>query len=456
MSRHVVVVGGGIAGLASAVWLAESGHRVTLVERRAALGGRTHGISVPQVGDVADNGQHVMVRAYEDLFRYLESVGTRQHMRFGPLGTRTREGKGYTYRPGLRGQLDLLLGNIAGMPRRHRPATLLASLRFFGQSALLPRRLDTMTVDEWYRRIGMPQAARDAAFDVLATGLLNELPTRASAHALASLISVALKKSLGPNGVAFEFGYADTDFDTLYVDGALRVLAGGGHDVRYRAVAREVVVDGGRATGVRLADGKVIDADAVVCTVPPWHIRGLLDLVPGHEEVYVAADLLIPAPIVSVNLYLDRPLGTEHWMENVAGGENIIDNVFDLQRMHSGRDTTRGYRYALTTSAAYRINQWTNAEIVHTQMDLLRECYPEARDAAVVHAHVVRENRSTFTQRPGTAGIRPGQATSVPNLALAGDWTRTDWPSTMEGAAQSAARALDVLRPVLSAAAVEV
>ena len=456
MSPHVVVIGGGIAGLASAVWLAESGCRITLLERRGAVGGRTHAISVPQVEDVADNGQHIMIRAYDELYRYLDSIGTRHHMHFAPLGTRTREAKAYTYRPGRRGQLDLLFGDIAGLPRRDRLATAMACMRFFGQSALLPKRLDTMTVDEWYRRIKMPESARTAAFDVLATGLLNELPDRASAYALASVISTAIKKSLRGSGLAFEFGYSDTDFDTLFVDGALRALSGVDHEIQYRAIARQITIRDGRAAGVSLADGRHIEADAVVCAVPAWHIRGLLDQVPGHEAVYAAADRLIPVPIVSVNLYLDRPLDTEHWAENVAGGDNVIDNVFDVQRIHTGRDTTRGFRYALTTSAAYKINDWTNEQIVHAQMDLLRELYPAARDARVVHAHVVRENRSTFSQRPGTAGIRPEQATSVPNLVLAGDWTRTDWPSTMEGAAQSAVRALDVLDPELSRAAVEV
>jgi len=450
VSAHVVVIGGGLAGLASAVWLAESGCRITLLERRAALGGRTHAIAVPQADDVADNGQHVMVRGFVDLFRYLDSVGTRHHMHFGSIGVRTHEGIGQTNRPGMRGQIDLLTGALPGLPRRDRAATALACMRLFGQAVRPSRRLDELTVDEWYRRIGMPESAREITFDLLAIGVLNELPERASAYALASLLSIGMKKSTRSGGKSFEFGYADTDFDTLLVRGAERVLHGDGHDVRYRAIARHIAIRDGRAVGVYLADGQLVEADAVVCAVPAWHVRGLLDQVRGHEAIYAAADRLVPAPIVSVNLYLDRPLGTDAWCENIVGGDHVIDNVFDHQIIHAGRDTSVGYRYALTTSAAYKINEWTNDEIVYAQMCLLRQCYPAAQNAAVVHAHVVRMNRATFSQRPGTAGLRPSQETQIPNLTLAGDWTLTDWPSTMEGAAQSANRAVAALQPYLA------
>ena len=87
----------------------------------------------------------------------------------------------------------------------------------------------------------------------------------------------------------------------------------------------------------------------------------------------------------------------------------------------------------------------SNAEIVETQMAMLRRYYPDARGARVVHAHVVRMPHSTFAQRPGTAGVRPPQRTSVRGLAIAGDWTRTDWTTTMEGACQSAARAVEAV-----------
>ncbi|HVL00542.1 MAG TPA: FAD-dependent oxidoreductase, partial [Dongiaceae bacterium] len=93
----------------------------------------------------------------------------------------------------------------------------------------------------------------------------------------------------------------------------------------------------------------------------------------------------------------------------------------------------------------YELIKGSNQEIIDTQMEMLRRYYPLARDAQVVHSHIVRMPYSTFAQRPGTAGVRPPQRTSVQGLAIAGDWTQTDWTTTMEGACQSAARAVQAV-----------
>lgn len=453
MTHKVVVIGGGLSGLASAVWLSQSGWDVTVLERRSSLGGRTHAVHVPQVDDVADNGQHIMSCAFVNLFRYLQAVGTLDHMHFSPVGSRMRDGTVHPTKEGMGSQLQMLFGALPGLPRRDRMKTMVACLRFFAQAARANPALDNISVDEWYRRVGMPDSARGIIFDLLALGVLNELPELASAYPLASVLSNAMKKSLHGGGSAFEFGYADVDFDTLYVRGAQQLFDANGHDVHYRAIARQIEVRNGRAVGVRMADGDVIDADAVVCAVPAWHIGGLLDQVPGHDTIYAAAARLLPAPIVSVNLYLDAPLGSQCWLENIVMPEHVVDNVFDHQIMHPGRDTSRGYRYALTTSAAYMINDWTNERMIDAQMRLLRQCYPQGRNVNVVHANVVRENKATFTQRPGTALIRPPQQTQIANLVLAGDWTRTEWCSTMEGAVQSASLAVSALQSNVSASA---
>lgn len=188
----------------------------------------------------------------------------------------------------------------------------------------------------------------------------------------------------------------------------------------------------------------MVAADAVICAVPVWNVRGMLDQMPGHQRIYQTAEHLTPVPIVSVNLYLDRSIGMVDWGEIIHRGEGVLEQVWDRQRMH-GRLTERAWLYSTTVSAAYQLTQQSNQEITATQMEVLRRYYPKARDARVVHSHVVRMPRSTFAQRPGTAGLRPEQRTAVRGLALAGDWTRTDWTTTMEGACQSASRAVEVI-----------
>lgn len=441
---HCVVVGGGLAGLASAVWLAEAGVRVTLLERRGSLGGRAHAMPVAAVDDIPDNGQHVFASGYENLFRYLDSVGTRDKVRFPPqMGIRLPGGRLWRMSFAGTGGLRLALGGLPGCGGLDRLRTARAQALLFAQAVRQPADLDRISADDWLRRLGMPASARTAAWNAIVIGFTGDKPEQTSAKVPADLFATGIRNAIKMR-TPVSIGYPTVDLDTLFVTGARRVFAERGVQVRHRAVVRAVEVDSGAVTGVRLADGELVEADAVICAVPVWNIDGMLDQVPGHERIYAVADHLTPVPIVSVNLYLDRPIGMSVWGESLYGGEGVLEQVWDRQVMH-GRSTERGWLYSTTVSAAYELTGKSNAEITEVQLDMLRRFYPQARDAQLVHSHVVRMPRATFAQRPGTAGIRPAQETAVRGLALAGDWTRTDWSTTMEGAAQSAARAVEVV-----------
>ncbi|MGB7506967.1 MAG: FAD-dependent oxidoreductase, partial [Mycobacterium sp.] len=217
-------------------------------------------------------------------------------------------------------------------------------------------------------------------------------------------------------------------------------------EVRLRARAVSIRVAAGRAAGVTLADGSVLAADAVVLAVPSWNLRSLLDDVPDSEDARLAAKKLEPVPIMNAYVLLDRPLGT------VAPWESLLDSdigwVFDRDRMHGPREDGN-HLYALTTCAAYDLMELKNAEVADRLVAALRAGYPAARDAEVLDVTVVPWPKATFSSRVGMSTIRPDNRTSLSNVALAGDWTHNDWPTTMEGAAQSAARAVDVVHEAL-------
>nr|WP_225730690.1 MULTISPECIES: hydroxysqualene dehydroxylase HpnE [unclassified Nocardia] len=442
--RQYVVIGGGLAGLAAAVWLAEAGKRVTLLERRGRLGGRTHAMAVDAVDDPPDNGQHVIASGYDHLFRYLKTIGTRQYVKFPHQGTlRWPDGRAVTMHTKGLGALRTLSGAHPDASPVERARALLATLRLGWQCLHQPADLADLTTEQWFQRIGMPAKAREALWDWIALGVAAEPVRQESAKVLADVMATGIRLGVKHRRPA-TIGYPTTDLDTLYITGALRYFEKHGVEVRYRAVARRIQIADGRVTGVALADGSVLPADAVVCAVPNSAVGGLLDDLPEHAELYAAADKLGHTPIVSTNLYLDRPLGTKSEFEALIGGTGVIDEVFDRQRM-TGRDTERAWLYCLTTSGAYEQIHKSNEEIVTEQVELLRRYYPAARDAKVVAAQVVKMPRATFSQVVGTHGLRPDQRTSVPTLVLAGDWTATDWSATMESAVQSAARAVDLL-----------
>ncbi|WP_273734283.1 hydroxysqualene dehydroxylase HpnE [Mycolicibacterium septicum] len=444
MGERCVVIGGGLAGLAAAVWLSEAGKSVTLLERRGQLGGRTHAMRAEIAQDTPDNGQHVVASGYEHLWRYLSSVGTRQFVEFPKSSTlRWPDGRSTTMRTTGLGALRTLFGvhPDAGVADRLRAAR--ATLRLGWQALHQPADLANLSTEQWFERVGMPTMAREALWDWLALGIAAEPVARESAKVFANVMATGFRLGV-KHRTPVTIGYPTVDLDTLYISGALKVFEERGVDVRYRSVARRIRIEDGAVAGVLLADGTEIPADAVVCAVPNSNIGGLLDDLPEHPEIYAAADKLGYTPIVSTNLYLDRPLGTESAFEGLIGGTGVIDEVFDRQIMH-GRSTERAWLYCLTTSGAYEQIHKSNDEIIDEQLALLRRYYPAAREAQVVQAQVVKMPRATFSQVVGTDALRPPQRTSVPTLVLAGDWTATDWSATMESAVQSAAKAVDLL-----------
>ncbi len=451
-ARRFVVIGGGLAGLASAVWLAEAGCTVTLLERRGSLGGRAHAMRAETgsngPGDVPDNGQHIIASGYQHLYRYLTSVGTRQHIAFPKSSTlRWPDGRKVTMQTTGVGAIRTLFGVHPDASWADRLRAARATVLLGWQALRQPADLADISTEQWFDRVGMPAPAREALWDWLALGIAAEPVAQESAKVFANVLGTGIRLGI-KHRTPVTIGYPTVDLDTLYIEGALKVFEERGVDVRYRAVARRIVIGDGiggrKVTGVLLADGTEIPADAVVCAVPNSNIAGLLDDLPEHPEIYAAADKLGYTPIVSTNLYLDRPLGTESAFEGLIGGTGVIDEVFDRQIMH-GRSTERSWLYCLTTSGAYEQIHKSNEEIVAEQLALLRRYYPAATEAKVLEAQVVKMPRATFSQVVGTDSLRPPQRTSVPSLVLAGDWTATDWSATMESAVQSAAKAVDLL-----------
>ncbi|WP_067691261.1 hydroxysqualene dehydroxylase HpnE [Nocardia jejuensis] len=445
---HVAVVGGGLAGLASAVWLAERGHRVTLVEKAGRLGGRTFSFEVTGVDGLVDNGQHLFAGCYDALLKYVETIGSAAGLRWDapPLAIRTGPDRLLTAQgpAWLPSWSRRVLGPSwlawPPIPLRDKPAALRTWLYLAAAVARPSDRLDEMTVDRWFRKIGVPESLRRLTLDQFVIGLLNEKPDRVSAFTFVQALRFLGGRALAGNPRAADAVWPRISLHELFVAPAERFLAEHGGEIHTGAKVVDVVVRDERTTGIELADGRVIDCDAAVLTLPPWALTSLLDRgALGGYEFFSPVRKIEASPISSVYLWLDRPLRMQRLAENLR--DTTIEWVFDTSGMH-GTDDAAEHCYSLAVSASWDVVHLRGTEFVSAAVASLHQHYPESRDAQVLRTKVIHQPAATFSAQPGFESQRLPQKTPIPGLFLAGDWTRTELPSTMESAADSALRAV--------------
>ncbi len=459
MSEHagnqVVVVGGGLAGLAAGLACADAGARVTVLERRPRLGGATW--SFEHRGLHFDNGQHVFMRCCTAYRGFLDRVGASD-------------------RVVLQDRLDVPVvapgGRVAHLRRDGAPAPLhlaRALLAYshlswrdrlgLGRAVLALRRLDPddpaldrTTFGAWLDGAGQRQTAIENLWNLIALPTLN-VDARDASLGLAAMV---FQTGLLSDAAAADIGWARVPLAEVHAAPAAAALAARGAQVRTRARVDRIETTAGAAgsdTPARVdavvVDGERLPADAVVLAVPHDAAANLLP--PGALPGRDAEDLLQlgVSPIVNVHLVYDRPVMDFPF---AAGVGTPVQYVFD-RTTSAGMDPRDGQCLAISLSGADRFVGAPAPELVTELTAAVAELFPRARTARVVDSLVTREQAATFRARPGTRALRPGTRTDVAGLALAGAWTDTGWPATMEGAVRSGeSAAREVLQFLFSSA----
>lgn len=421
--KRVVVVGGGLAGISAALACADGGARVTLLEARSWLGGAT--FSIERDGLWLDNGQHVFLRCCTAYTNFLRRLGVENEVTLQP-------------------RLDIAVlrpgGRVARLRRANLPVPfhLMFSIARF---ALLPLRdrlrlgpailalrrlrlddpaLDETTFGDWLAARGQSAAAIEALWDLITLPTVN-LPAAEASLALAAKV---FQTGLLERADAADVGYARVPLQQLHGDAAARALAAVGVETHLRAKVGSV----GTGTSVSWSGGS-LDADAVILTVPHDEVGELLP--PGALASGVEPARLGVSPILNLHIGYDRPVTD---LPFVAGVGSPVQWVFD-RTASSGLE--RGQLLAVSLSGASAYHDRTVDELRAEFVPALADLFPAARGAEVASFFVTREPRATFRGVPGTAVHRPGPVTHAPGLYLAGSWTDTGWPATMEGAVRS-------------------
>jgi len=437
--KRVVVVGGGVAGVAAATALATAGLPVTLLEAAPGLGGRARSFVDRTTGDAVDNGQHALMGCYDEFLALLVRLGRRGDLYEReldvPLWDESR-GLQHLVCPRLPAPLHFAAGvlRFRHLSARERVSALRAGRALVSRYGRGGAQGDRATVAEALAELGQGARARRALWDPLAWATLNADPERASARLLATVVERAL---LGSRA-ASRFLLPAVPLSELYAEPARKLVEERGGSVHCRTAAEALVFERGRVSGVRTG-GETLPAAAVVLAVPPAPARRLLS--PALARLVPPA-LDRATPIVSVTLWLDRPIGGPDFVGLLGAQTQWIFRVDRIHRPPDGHADDRApARLACVRSGASDWVERPTREIAEIVLREARAALPDTVNAVLRHALVVKEVAATLAPDPELQPLRPAATLPVPNLFLAGDWTSTGLPATLEGAALSGHRA---------------
>lgn len=438
MIPDVLVAGAGCAGLAAATLLAEQGARVRLLEARPVLGGRSRSWIDRRSGDVEDNGQHILMGCYAEFLDMLRRTGGIDELRFQPrldLVLIEPGGRVARFRPGaLPRPLDLLWGllRLRGFPL----ADIFRARSLVREVSRPEFSLEGWTVERWLTHHGQSEQARRLFWDPLVLATLNLAPRAAPADLLAEV----LRRALLGGAEASRIGFASNGLGPLIVDPARRFLERHGAEIETGCKVTELAFDDrGRFDAALGRDGRRHRAGAMILAVPH---REAASLIGGHAAPFDAraASTLGASAIVAIHLWFDRRISS-HAIAGLV--DSPIHWVFD--RVRIGGASAPGY-LALVASAAAGLARQDPGSLVGLARNELSRFFPLARDARLVRWRVLKERRATPRLGPDHGDLRPPATTGASNLMLAGDWTATGLPATLEGAAASGHRAAESLR----------
>jgi hydroxysqualene dehydroxylase len=442
--RPVVIVGAGLSGLATGVYLARQNIPVLLLEQKPSPGGRTRSFPDASSGETLDNGQHVMIAGYDATMRFLSEIGTRQNLRVQPRpvlrffhpsrGFRTLELP--PWKPPLNVAGGILLSNLLPGADRLRVLRAGATLLRWGPAKELS--LAELTIDDWLHATGQTPEARRSLWEPLAVSIMNE--HCATASALVFLRS--LRKAFLDRWNASAFAVPTTGLSDLLAHPAVRSIEARGGTVRTGVDVVEILMNGEYAAGVRTREGSVVEAEGIVLAVPSGAVTSLLPQSLRDSGFLAGVQDAPVSPIISIYLWFDRDvMQSDEILGLVEGRIQWIFNRRKLARVSAGASSKvaePGGLICCVISAAHAYGAQTNEQLTRVAWDDLRSVYGQEAVPPPLRSVVIREKRATFSPSSAFERLRPTQQTPLANLFLAGDWTATALPATIEGAVVSA------------------
>jgi len=455
----LAVIGGGLAGLAAAVAAGESGLDVELFEQGRHLGGRAGAFCDPKTQSPIDRCPHVAMGCCTNFLDFCRRTGVAGHFRtFRPLHFLLPDGRRHDFMPapGLPAPLHLLpailrLGQL-------RLGERLSIARAVWRLAREPTEssADGETIAAWLRRNGQSQRVVDRFWAPVLVSALSERLDRAS---LSAAKKVLVDGFLGSRR-ACELIVPKVPLGEILDRDVAAWLDEQGVRVHRRTGVERIGGDARRVTGLLLRDGSRRAFDAVVLAVP-WNrlARLLAEPIEAALPELRRGKKLRPAPITAVHLWFDRPITPlphavlverlSQWVFN-RGPQPLSGNLPSPSGKGAGGEGSSEagevvHAYQVVISASHELIGRPRDELLREVLADLSAVWPAARGAELLHSRVITQPAAVFSPAPGVDLLRPVQQTPIENLALAGDWTATGWPATMESAVRSGYLAVEAV-----------
>ena len=441
-SPTVAIVGGGLAGLAAACALSDAGFRVTLFEKRPFLGGRASSYEHPGTGEVVDNCQHVLFRICTNLVKFYEHIGVADQIRWFDQMNFIQPG----------GRVSVMKSSPLPAPLHTAPSFLhfpflsaadkLAISRALVPLTLTVQRDNGQSFQQWLDAHGQTKNAVARFWHPILISALSEELDRISVSAAAQVVRESMKTP-----AARHMGVPTLPLTDLYNAAGDYVRSHGG-TLHFRCPVEGFTADASQVrVSMRGKEGAEQTFDYLVLALPFDALESLLPAETQSEAIREKIAHFENSPITGIHLWFDKQISD---LDHAVLLDRTIQWMFHKSRLQPMRaqgesGNGSGSYVELVVSSSKTLIDKSRAEIVDLALSEVREFFPAARDANLVKSTVIKEVNATYSPRPGIDAHRPTPATAWPRVFLAGDWTATGWPATMEGAVRSGYLAAEAL-----------
>ncbi|MAT40258.1 MAG: hypothetical protein CL946_11710 [Ectothiorhodospiraceae bacterium] len=430
------IIGGGVAGLTAAVQLARARKSVSLFESSPKLGGRAFGFEDAKSGIRLDNGQHILMGCYTSLLSLLNIIGSADRLtpvRNMRLPFRAPGGEEHLMQalplPYPLGQLSAFL-RFSPLSLRERIRALRVPLTVLFGRTDSGTHLDSIPASEWLAQLGQTSRITEFLWKPLILATMNAVPEQTSAGAL----SVVLREAFLAGAKASEFLVPDTDLSSVIADPAERYLRESGAELHIHNRVKAVSQTPG-GWQLQCADGSLHQAKTVVSAMPAGQLTELLSASNFGNAVTIDVERFQPSPIASYYTWTTKPA-----CDDIMVGcfRTTLQWVFPKGELQDGT-----WLASWVISAADELAEHTSEDVDSLLRSEVVSLFPHLDAADIVRTKLITERSATFVPAPGLSAFRPVTETALPGFFLAGDWTATGYPATLEGAAKSGYRAAE-------------